>query len=183
MIDKEKIDAVKEELRRLTRAIDAWEKAPEARRSWGSVESGAVKHASMDVTCTRDAAEVGMRRTVDITVDAYDAPMLAALAKRLVHIRSLGHADDSYLEWPMPHGIGLTAHGDAADASELKKTRQFQERLYGAANFIAVFAGEVAEVLEAEIDEERVYEMLDVAAVCVRGATKKQRDIDAKGDE
>lgn len=50
MIDKEKIDAVKEELRRLTKAIDAWEKAPEARRSWGSPESGAVKRASMDVT-------------------------------------------------------------------------------------------------------------------------------------
>jgi hypothetical protein len=50
MIDKEKIAAVKEELRRLRKAIDAWEKSPEAKRSWGSVESGAVKRASMDVT-------------------------------------------------------------------------------------------------------------------------------------
>lgn len=50
MIDKEKIDAVKEELRRLTKAIDAWEKSPFAQRSWGSPESGAVKRASMDVT-------------------------------------------------------------------------------------------------------------------------------------
>ena len=112
------------------------------------------------------------RPTIDITVDAYDAPMLAALAQRLEHIRSLGHGDGAYLSSPRPHGIAITVHGAEVDAAALRRARERQEQLHGAADPLTTLGGEVAEVLKAETDEERVYELLDVAAVCVRIASK-----------
>ena len=155
MINKEKIAAVKEELARLTKAIAAWEATP--------------------VT----------RRTVDITVDAYDAPMFAALAKRRDHQRALGHTDDERMNF-MGRNWLLARRGydgiQWQNAKRCKGIRQLQERMrhHGAMDSDTILMGEVAEVLEAKTDEERIYELLDVAAVCIRLASKMQCDIDAR---
>ena len=122
------------------------------------------------------------RRTVDITVDAYDAPMLVALTKRRDHQRALGHADDERMPflknaWSLVRDSAFQRY--EADATRIKRVRTSQER-EGHADADVVLMGEVAEVLEAETDEARIYELLDVAAVCMRIASKMQRDIDAR---
>ena len=50
MVTVEKAKAVKEEMARLSKAIDAWLRLPESQRMWGRNESGAVFRASMDLT-------------------------------------------------------------------------------------------------------------------------------------
>ena len=76
------------------------------------------------------------RRTVDITVDAYDAPMLAALAKRRGHQRghqrALGRAEDgprmrfALHAWSI---FRLGPHGHfEANAARIKRIRTSQER-------------------------------------------------------
>lgn len=128
------------------------------------------------------------RRTVDITVDAYDAPALIELAKRRAHQRALGHADDEPLSfaghmWEVRRQVALGRVGfDEKTAAQIKRIRisQERERPRLALDGDLILMGEVAEVLEAETDAERIYELLDVAAVCVRIAGKMQRDIDAR---
>ena len=117
------------------------------------------------------------RRTVDITVDAYDAPTLAALAKRRDHQRALGHADDSTSRFSA--GFRVAFHGDLLTASELKRQRE-EEFAACEGSALTVLLGEVAEAIEARTTEERIYELLDVAAVCLRIASKMQRDLDAR---
>ena len=131
------------------------------------------------------------RRTVDIAVDAYDAPMLAALAKRRDHQRALGHDDDEPLSfaghmWEIRRQVAFGHVGfDEKSAAQIKRIRSSQERERPrlALDGDLILMGEVAEVLESESNEERIYELLDVAAVCVRIAGKMQRDLDAKGGE
>ena len=119
------------------------------------------------------------RRTVDITVDAYDAPMLAALAKRLVHIRSLGHPEPRIAS--RPQAWRISAHGEELDAAAIKEMRE--EQAYAdddGPEALTILMGEVAEVIEARCPQYLVDECIDVAAVCTRIAGKMQRDIDAR---
>lgn len=116
------------------------------------------------------------RPTVDITVDAADAPMLAALAKRRDHQRALGHADDGLPNWHdelriFEIGWWTPVQHSAASLKRLREAYTTADR---------ILLGEIAEVLEAETDEARIYELLDVAAVCLRIASKMQRDLDAR---
>ncbi len=124
------------------------------------------------------------RRTVDITVDAYDAPALIALAKRREHQRALGHDDAERMGFPAAWFICRVGEyaSPRCSAARIKRIRSSQEH-EGRVDADVVLMGEVAEVLEAKTDAERIYELLDVAAVCVRVASKMQRDIDAKGGE
>ena len=120
------------------------------------------------------------RRTVDITVDAADAPTLAAMAKRLVHIRALGHPEPRIS--PRPQAWRISAHGDELDAASIKEMRE--EQAYaddGGPEALTILMGEVAEVIEARCPQHLVDECIDVAAVCVRIASKMQRDLDARG--
>ena len=122
------------------------------------------------------------RRTVDITVDAYDAPMLAALAKRLTHIRSLGHPEPRVS--PRPQGWRILAHDVVMDAAAIKEAREEQafDNDEGP-EALTILMGEVAEVIEARCPQHLVDECIDVAAVGVRIASKMARGIDAKGGE
>ena len=125
------------------------------------------------------------RRTVDITVDAYDAPMLVALAKRRDHQRALGHEDDERMNFMGRNWLlaRLTRDGHQwQNAKRCKGIRQLQERMrhHGAMDSDTILMGEVAEVLEAKTDAARIYELLDVAAVCMRLASKMQRSINAR---
>ena len=122
------------------------------------------------------------RRTVDITVDAYDAPMLVELAKRRDHQRELGHGDEGPRVSVVAQAWGITAHDERVDAGEIKHMREEQhDASPTGAESLTILMGEVAEALEARSCAERIYELLDVAAVCVRIASKMQRDLDARG--
>ena len=123
------------------------------------------------------------RRTVDITVDAYDAPMLAALAKRLTHIRSLGHADGDFVSPPNNARWGITCHDMPISAREIKQLRELEEASRDGVSDLTIIIGELAELIETRTPRSRLYEALDVAAVGVRIASKMARDIDAKGGE
>lgn len=135
------------------------------------------------------------RRTVDITVDAYDAPMLAALAKLRAAHRERGLADG---EWHMfREGWTVAFRGVSLDAKALKRLRTQQERdrahdAYIDANLIV--AGEVAELFESDSPGTHLEELIDVAGACLRQASRLTvpsqttgtierllRDIDAKG--
>ena len=121
------------------------------------------------------------RPTVDITVDAADAPMLAALAKRRDYQRALGHEDDERMGFPAAWSICRVGEygSPRCSAARIKRIRSSQEH-EGRVDGDVVLMGEIAEVLEAETDEARIYELLDVAAVCLRIASKMQRDLDAR---
>lgn len=123
------------------------------------------------------------RRTADITVDAYDAPMLAALAKRLEHIRSLGHADGDFVSPPNNGRWGIACHDLPVSAREIKQLRELEEASPHGVSDLTIIIGELAELIEARTPRSRLYEALDVAAVGVRIASKMQRDTDAKGGE
>ena len=125
------------------------------------------------------------RPATTITVDAYDAPMLVALAKRRDHQRALGHEDGERMNFIGSNWLVArlgTGGAHFESAKRCKERRQLQERMRhrGAMDSDTILMGEVAKVLEAKTDEARVYELLDVAAVCVRLASKMQRDIDAR---
>jgi hypothetical protein len=118
------------------------------------------------------------RRTVDITVDAYDAPMLAALAKLREAHRARGLADDE------PHvfmscWLISDEDGRAFEAASLKRLRERQEqqradpRCLVDANLI--IAGEFMELVEARSLETRLHELLDVMGSCARQWSRLQR--------
>ena len=117
------------------------------------------------------------RRTVDITVDAYDAPALIELAKRRAHQRALGHADHTLRISSIRQAWGITAHGETCDAAEIKDMRDSQDRYGDGAEVMTILMGEVAEVLEAGGSISLRYEFLDIAAVCLRAVSR----LDAKG--
>jgi len=124
------------------------------------------------------------RRTVDITVDAYDAPMLTALAKLREAHRARGLADDE------PHAFGFVFRVGDADvhpvmtAEYLKHWRSSQERDRAShgipVDAHVIIAGEFVELIEATDDEARLYELLDVMGACARQWSRLQR---AKGGE
>lgn len=125
------------------------------------------------------------RRTVDITVDAYDAPGLIAVARERERQRELGHADGAIP--PMKHPTILISHA-----------RYFQRVNAERESCESVLLEEVSEAVEelftastASDDSAAAHamrhaseELVQVAATALRFATaidKMAHDLYAKG--
>jgi hypothetical protein len=132
------------------------------------------------------------RRTVDITVDAYDAPSLIAVARERERQRELGHADGAIPCFA--HGYDLTPldledireRNDSGDVScESLLTEEFEETIYElrGADFGPLWIFDNKEREEARIQHLRngVTELHQLAALALRIASKMQCDLDAKG--
>ena len=124
------------------------------------------------------------RRTVDITVDAYDAPGLIAVARERERQRSLGHKDGAIP--PMKHPKILISHAryfqrvneerESCESVLLEEVSEAVEEL-----FTASTASDDAAVARAM--RRASEELVQVAATALRFATaldKMQRDIDAR---
>ena len=134
------------------------------------------------------------RRTVDITVDAYDAPSLIAVARERERQRDLGHADDALPCFA--HGYDLSPldlddirqRNDSGDVScESLLTEEFEEAIYElrGADFGPLWIFDDEEREEARIQHLRngVTKLHQLAALALRVASKMARDIVAKGGE
>jgi hypothetical protein len=132
------------------------------------------------------------RRTVDITVDAYDAPGLIAVARERERQRDLGHADDALPCFA--HGYDLSPldlddireRNDSGDVScESLLLEEFEESIYElrGADFGPLWIQDADEREEARIQHLRdaATELHQLAALALRVASKMQRDLDTKG--
>ena len=139
-----------------------------------------------------------MRRTVDITVDAYDAPGLIAVARERERQRDLGHADDAIPRLVHNHDLSLWSLDDLRlvnddnqvneeSSCESLLREELEEALYemrgadGGQLWIQEFE-ERAEV-RAQNQRDAVIELHQLAALALRIASKMQRDLAAKGVE
>ena len=131
------------------------------------------------------------RRTVDITVDAYDAPGLIAVARERERQRELGHADDAIPCFA--HGYDLSPldiddireRNDSGDVScESLLLEEFEEvicEMRGADNG-PLWIEDAEEREEARVQHQRdaVTELHQLAALALRIASKMQCDINAR---
>ena len=114
------------------------------------------------------------RPTVDITVDAYDAPGLIAVARERERQRDLGHADEA---------IPRLAHCYVSCESLLLE--EFEEALY---EMRGADGGGPLWIQDARLREEArvlhlrdaVTELHQLAALALRIASKMQRDLGAR---
>lgn len=136
------------------------------------------------------------RRRVDITVDAYDAPGLIAVARERERQRDLGH--DDAMETSLVRvlrEIPSIGHMGIANAAVFRAAND-QGRTSCATVMLEEVAEAVEELMELELmggaerrrkSEAAEVELFQAAAVMVRIATKlradRLRDIDAKGGE
>lgn len=137
-----------------------------------------------------------MRRTVDITVDAYDAPGLIAVARERERQRTLGH--DDAMGMPLAsllREIPSIGHMGIASAAVFRAAND-QGRASCATVMLEEVAEAVEELMELELmgaaerrrkSEVAEVELFQAAAVMVRIATKLRAerlgDLGAKGGE
>lgn len=126
------------------------------------------------------------RRTVDITVDAYDAPSLIAVARERERQRELGHADGAIPRLVHDHDLSLCGLDDLRlinddgqvneEAScESLLREEFEEALYElrGADFGPLWIQEFEERAEARVQHRRdaVIELRQLAALALRIAS------------
>ena len=132
------------------------------------------------------------RPTVGITVDAYDAPGLIAVARERERQRDLGHADEAIPRLAHCYDLScldlddIRERNDSGDVScESLLLEEFEEALY---EMRGADGGGPLWIQDARLREEArvlhlrdaVTELHQLAALALRIASKMQRDLGAR---